>query len=566
MSTSDAELLRRYTEPANTDSRVILSIKNIPSSSEEVRARSVVTIDTMSMKPGASGLMSRKLGTVDDTPCETCGQTSSKCEFHWGHIPIPLVVRPEARKKVARLLNAFCTTCSENSAWLPMHYTKKELQRFINIPSQNRLEAITESGIKSCGTSRCATSAEKGYTFKKDVYQILYAGTAQPAIKILNLLNKMSQRDLAMLGIDVFPASRFMMDAIPVPPIQFRPPEKDANSKFKHPLTMALYRILEPIYKSDSKTSDVDKQNAIMTAYIQYINQKDEIKLVNSNHKVIGLRGLMDGKKGVIRGDINGKRPNFGARSVASPDPSLKITEFGVPQYIASNVTNEIPIYNLNLNLYKALLVAQSEANSITYFQTLVAKHNEYLREVQEAYNEIVAQFPNSTRADIKKMFDNRRSVIRKANTSTILQYQLLYKSRGSIKYITKGKTGKLVYINTPEKAASFKLKTGDKVHRTLIDGDLIVINRQPGLHRYSKIGGKAVIKPYRTTGMHPSWCAGTNADFDGVDRMQTSINLHSSQEADKLPSTGSVKNVQLPSTLDTYKCAKHLIMNREVP
>jgi DNA-directed RNA polymerase II subunit RPB1 len=47
----------------------------------------------------------------------------------------------------------------------------------------------------------------------------------------------------------------------------------------------------------------------------------------------------LKGKDGRVRGNLIGKRVNFSARTVITPDPSIDIDEVGVPRKIASNLT-----------------------------------------------------------------------------------------------------------------------------------------------------------------------------------------------------------------------------------
>ena len=42
-------------------------------------------------------------------------------------------------------------------------------------------------------------------------------------------------------------------------------------------------------------------------------------------------------------------------------------------------------------------------------------------------------------------------------------------------------------------------LKPGDKVERHLSDGDIVLFNRQPSLHKVSMMAHYAVVKPHRT-------------------------------------------------------------------
>lgn len=69
---------------------------------------------------------------------------------------------------------------------------------------------------------------------------------------------------------------------------------------------------------------------------------------------------------------------------------------------------------------------------------------------------------------------------------------------------------------------ASRKLKYGDVVHRFMRDGDYVLFNRQPSLHRISIMSFKVRMFPFKTLHFNESNCTPFNADFDGDE-----MNLH---------------------------------------
>ena len=49
------------------------------------------------------------------------------------------------------------------------------------------------------------------------------------------------------------------------------------------------------------------------------------------------IKERLNGKTGRVRGNLMGKRVDYSARSVITPDPQLSIRELGVPLKIAKN-------------------------------------------------------------------------------------------------------------------------------------------------------------------------------------------------------------------------------------
>jgi DNA-directed RNA polymerase II subunit RPB1 len=51
------------------------------------------------------------------------------------------------------------------------------------------------------------------------------------------------------------------------------------------------------------------------------------------------VRSRLKGKEGRVRGNLMGKRVDFSARTVITPDPILQLDQLGVPELIATNLT-----------------------------------------------------------------------------------------------------------------------------------------------------------------------------------------------------------------------------------
>ena len=69
---------------------------------------------------------------------------------------------------------------------------------------------------------------------------------------------------------------------------------------------------------------------------------------------------------------------------------------------------------------------------------------------------------------------------------------------------------------------ARLSLQYGWKVERHIIDGDFIIFNRQPSLHKESMMGHRVRVMPYSTFRLNLSVTSPYNADFDGDE-----MNLH---------------------------------------
>ncbi len=79
----------------------------------------------------------------------------------------------------------------------------------------------------------------------------------------------------------------------------------------------------------------------------------NELSSAQSKHKngrpIKALSSRLKGKEGRLRGNLMGKRVDFSARSVITPDPNLSLDELGVPVSIAMNMT--LPDYVTTSNI-----------------------------------------------------------------------------------------------------------------------------------------------------------------------------------------------------------------------
>ncbi len=70
------------------------------------------------------------------------------------------------------------------------------------------------------------------------------------------------------------------------------------------------------------------------------------------------------------------------------------------------------------------------------------------------------------------------------------------------------------------------ELAPGYQVERHLQDGDVVLFNRHPSLHRGSLMAHYVKVLPWRTFRLHPAAATPYNADFDGDE-----MNIHSPKQ-----------------------------------
>ncbi|KAF1963753.1 DNA-directed RNA polymeras-like protein I subunit [Byssothecium circinans] len=182
-----------------------------------------------------------------------------------------------------------------------------------------------------------------------------------------------------------------------------------------------------------------------------------------------GIKQKLEKKEGLFRKNMMGKRVNFAARSVISPDPNIETNQIGVPPVFAKKLTYPEPVTNHNFyDLKEAVL------NGPDKWPGAVAIENEFGQVI-------------SLR---KKNYEERQA----------LANQLLAPSS--------------THVNGSK---------NKKVHRHLNNGDVVMMNRQPTLHKPSMMAHRARVLPgEKTIRMHYANCNTYNADFDGDE-----MNMH---------------------------------------
>jgi DNA-directed RNA polymerase subunit A' len=108
------------------------------------------------------------------------------------------------------------------------------------------------------------------------------------------------------------------------------------------------------------------------------------------------------------------------------------------------------------------------------------------------------------------------------------------------VNYITRPDGRKIKVGKENKKDLISNIATGWSADRQLKDGDIVLFNRQPSLHRISVMAHRVKVMPYRTFRMNPSVCPPYNADFDGDE-----MNLHALQTMEAKVESSLLMEVQ---------------------
>jgi len=432
--------------------------------------------------------------------CPTCNQRSADCPGHFATIELPFyMVNPIFSNDLVSVLNCICLSCSRL-----LIGSKKILSIIAKLPKHQRLKALA---VKSKGlhcTRKCSEIVRDGdevnlkecpKIFSEFSYRKNEAGSGNiktvkikflPNSKIFcdvncdviyKILEAIPIEDVKIMGLGESHPKLFLMNKVLVIPPKTRPTIADGNKVYPDGLTKAYKEIvnsigtylLNDIKKADFTTDELLK-NYNITDDLQilkdiYQSSHDfslKIPILNSVSNLINSNvplgrtssktsttssytKKLNGKFGLLRRYMMGKRVNHTGRTVVGPSPDFDVDEIGVPKFIAQNLTKRVYVNDINYDL-------------------------------------------------VMKWLDDG-------------------KIKSFIK--TSGKQKDMRFLIGNGKA---KFEKGDIIERELMNGDYVLANRNPTIHKQGMMGLKVRIVNENIFRLNLALTPPLNADFDGDD------------------------------------------------
>ena len=469
----------------------ILGIQFSILSPEEIVNGSVAEItnrDTyINNKPVIGGLFDPRMGVLEPgLICPTDGLNYMETPGYFGHINL---ARPlfyiQYLTTIMKIIRCVCFKCSK------LKINKQKYKYLNDLPASERWNSVFSiaSKIKRCGEdSNTGCGCLQPLKIKKEDLATIIA--EWPSIEnegeesnekvtnlvltpeiVLKIFRRISDEDVAFMGFSpVWSRPDWMIcQVLAVPPPAVRPSVKhDAQQRSEDDISHIIVNIikanktlLEKI-QGNASTNVINDWTKVLQYYIAtLVDNKipgNAPVAQRSGRPLKSIKERLNGKSGRVRGNLMGKRVDFSARSVITPDPNLSIRELGVPIEIAKNLTKPMKVNKRNKN-YLTQLVKNGPDN-----------------------------YPGA-------------KILEKKNGDSI-----------SLRYIDR---------------ESIRLEYGDIVHRHIIDGDPVLFNRQPTLHRMSMMGHIVrIMNEGKTFRMNVGDTKPYNADFDGDE-----MNLHQPQD-----------------------------------
>lgn len=435
---------------------------------EELRRIAVVNVTEPDSEMHGIGALNTindsRMGVVtDDQICSTCHKDEQECPGHLGIIRLNVpVLHPLMIRYIIAVLMSVCNSCGgllltkdEMESRGLFNYTgverliriKKAIPKDVNC--RRKHTGVGDKNIRRCGPNPVYMNKKI-----KETGRILYKNSAgaekeRTVATVQKIFDGIEQEDATLLGFgsNAHP-SRMIMQALPVIPPCSRPTTIMDGIVADNQLTL-IYREIVSINKKlqikpkPSEQLEFQKNVEALNFKISHFIDNTDGKNARGKKPFIDLRSQIQGKEGVIKQFIHGKRVNFAGRTVASPDPTLEFGQIRIPSLLAKTLTMKIEITPDNIESLQNLLLS----GKVTHIR------------------------PCS----------------------------------GNLK-------GSIVSVEA-NRVKEYIISVGDHIERWLQNGDFIIFNRQPTLHKQSMLGAEVVLGEGKTIGAHLSYSSPLNLD-----------------------------------------------------
>ena len=576
----------------NIDTQQSDEIKNIQFgvfSSDEIIKYSVALINESKLS-GEGSIYDSRMGVIQNyNKCVTCKGTNKECPGHFGHIELTYpILHPLFQNQIILYLNLFCSNCNKLCI-TDDEYKKTLLHKYKNYTRTQKLSEYIQNTLKKC--SHCN---HKGYYYIHDENNIFNEnGNKITTKQIKEIFDNISTKEMKYIGCTqkIHP-SNLILTVLPVLPLCARPFVETPNGicdddltnkyveiiKINNKLKLKQDKIINELNKGSIQTNnkketnyDTDKDFLDSLKHLEFHiktlmdNSKGKARQINGR-PIKCFRERLNGKNGLFRNNLSGKRVDFSARTVIGPDITLKANEIAIPVSFSKKLTFPERVCSFNFD-YLDNLIKEDKVNYVIrdngtkIFDIKILKKPKifYLKKCFTLQKgDIIIR--NNKKIDPEKyksikgidiILEDSDSIVRNGkllknikttdeniilnvtNDDRILRNgsvlnpnddDFIFQENDKLIRIIDGKKEYFPIIILIKK--QFELKDGDIVERHLKDGDLVLFGRQPTLHKGSMIARHVKIidentsvnsfQPIKTIRMNLAATKTYNADFDG--------------------------------------------------
>lgn len=478
-------------------------------SKEEIDKLSVCEIVTHKMN-GIGSIYDKKMGVLNNEErCVSCGQDNKKCPGHFGHINLNVdIIHPLFYKHVLLFLKIFCLKCSR----LIISEEQINLNGFNKLSKVVKFNKIVELCDKSDMCYHCSYIKPKVQFINNDNNYIIIHKNKNKILKsvltdyeIKSIFYNILESDIELIGLNpkhMSPKNLIISKLLVLPPVD-RPYVIIENMTCDDDITLQYIEIIKINNNLKLNSCNENKKVKLIQSLIFRIRclfDNTQEKAKHSNGRPMkGIKKRISGKEGQMRNNCMGKRVNQSGRTVIGPDPTLRLDEMVVPEKIANILTYPERVHQFNIDKMNKLI----HNNKVKY----ILRNGFYI-------NLQYAMFKQGS----ELMFKDE--IIKKDGKIVFVDHNIN-------KYILEDgdqikRKGIILSETKPVIKKDFKLQYGDIIERPLQDNDIVLLNRQPTLHRGSMLAQKVIIRPYKTFRLNLAITKTFNADFDGDE-----MNIH---------------------------------------
>jgi DNA-directed RNA polymerase II subunit RPB1 len=435
-------------------------------STEDLIQRAVCEV-TEPEQTGLGSVNDPRMGVIEDNVvCSTCHKDNFECPGHLGFIRFnDIFYHPLFMRTIVQVLTCVCNSCGG------LLLTKEQLQDrgMLKYSGAKRLRLLEpECANLHCMRSRSefAKPCRRNPTFSpgriKDLKEIVYqyesrSGKKEATMNIRDvqkILNAISDEDAQLMGFANGSHPRNMiLEVWPVIPPVARPPVIQDGIPMPDHLTI-MY-------------TDIVRYNRTL-GDLSHNPQHEERRAAARRNMFFAIEHMID-----------------------NTDGKYSQGHHKVFQSIKQRVQGK-----------KAIIRGATMGKRVDYSWRTVLSPDPSLR-----FGEIRVPLAVARVVTVPIM----------VNQINIEQVRRLM-AEGKITHITPGAgdlKGRRVQVNDRIRE-EVRINIGDKVDRWMQDGDKVVFNRQPTLHKHSIMGYDVKIGTPLTWGLHLSYTTPHNADFDG--------------------------------------------------
>lgn len=339
----------------------------------EMSAAKIVTPELYDKEgyPVDGGLMDIRLGVIDPgLRCKTCNNRLKECPGHFGYIELARpVVHIHFVKLVLDLMRCTCRECG--GLLIPKNLLRQYKDELDHISAtlslserRSRIAEIvaelrTVNKCPHCTAKQKKVTVEKPSTFIEDEKRI-------SPIEIRTRLERISDEDLVVFGLnpEAMRPEWAVLTVLPIPPVTMRPSiTLESGERSEDDLTHKLgdiVRINQRLFENINAGAPeiiIEDLWDLLQYHVTTFFDNEVSQLPPARHRsgqpLKTISSRIKSKEGRIRHNLAGKRTNFSARTVISPDPGLEINEVGVPRVMATKLTVPERVSEWNMEYLK---------------------------------------------------------------------------------------------------------------------------------------------------------------------------------------------------------------------